>query len=613
MLDVRTFGSAVRIRLIAVAAAALVLAQLAGAVAIAQASGGTVWTLRSAPNAYWGGVTFAEETFVAVGGAPNVLTSPDGVAWTSNAAPDGSWTSVVQAQGQFVAVAANSGSGNLAMTSPDGMTWTAQPGLNVPTNWNSVTFGDDTYVASGDQWMAYSTDGVSWTEAEYFSGAYHSWKSVAFADDTFVVVNSYAAGGANRVMTSNDGVTWTPRNAGIQVNEWTGVAYGAGVFVAVAGTGADRVMTSPDGVAWTPQSAASANYWTAVTYGGGQFVAVAFGGAVMTSPDGITWTSQSSGNTALWRSVAAGPQYVAVGQSSGQPIMSSFIDPAPTVLSVSPSTSPTSGGGSITVTGAGFIAGASVSIGGNSCTSPAVVSGTTMTCVVPPGTAGLQTVIVTNPDSQSGTLPNGLEYTNPPPPPPPIVFHPPGPPLDVRGVSGDSSVEVVWSPPVSPGTFAVTAYRVISSPGDRGCVTSGLSCIVTGLSNGTAYTFMVSAESAVGWGSASVPSESVTPVETTPPTITIVGSRAEVRGRPGISIAGTSTELGMGALLVPFVRFAGGSEFARGSARIAVDVSGEFTWSRTTRRAATVYVQTVDGSVTSNEVRIVARQTRAFR
>jgi len=611
----KPFGSPARLRLIAVAAGALVLAQMAGAVAIAQASGGTVWTLRSAPDAYWGGVTFAEGTFVAVGGAPNVLTSPDGVTWTSNAAPSGNWASVVHAQDQFVAVAANSVAGNLAMTSPDGMTWTAQPGLNVPTNWNSVTYGDDTYVASGDQWMAYSTDGISWTEAEYFAGQYHSWKSVAFADDTFVVVNS-AAGAVNRVMTSNDGVTWTPRNAGIQVNEWTGVAYGAGVFVAVAGTGTDRVMTSPDGVTWTPRSAASANYWTAVTYGGGQFVAVAFGGAVMTSPDGITWTSQSSGNTALWRSVAAGPQYVAVGQSSGQPVMSSFIDPAPTVSSVSPSTSPTSGGGSITVTGTGFIAGASVSIGGAPCTSPAVVSGTTLTCVVPPGSAGPQDVSVTNPDSQTATLPNGLEYTNPPPPPPPVVFYPPGPPLNVTASPGDASAEVSWSPPLSPGTFAVTAYRVISSPGGHGCTTSGLSCVVTELSNGTAYTFTVSAESAVGWGSASVPSESVTPVEPTPPpapSITIVGSRAEVRGRPGISIAGTSTELGMGAQLVPFLRFAGDSAFARGSTRIAVDASGEFMWSRTTRRAVTVYVQTVDGSVTSNEVRIAVRQKPRLR
>ena len=600
------------VRSVAVVAGALVVAQLAGAAGVALASGGTTWTLRSAPDAYWGGVTFAEGTFVVVGSGSAVLTSPDGVTWTTSSGPAGNWTSVVHAQDQFVAVAANSGSGNLAMTSPDGVTWTAQPGLNVPTNWNSVAFGDDTYVASGDQWMAYSTDGIAWTEAEYFSGQYHSWKSVAFADDTFVVVNS-TTGAANRVMTSNDGVTWTPRNAGIQVNEWTGVTYGAGLFVAVAGTGTNRVMTSPDGVTWTPQSAASASYWTSVTYGGGQFVAVAFGGAVMTSPDGITWTSQSSGNTALWRAVTTGPQYVAVGQTTGQPVMSSFIDPAPTVASITPATSPTTGGGSLTVTGSGFIAGASVSIGGALCTSAVVVNSTTMTCVVPPGAAGQEDVVVTNPDSQSGTLANGLEYVSPPPPPAPIVFYPPGPPVRVAAVPGDASAEVTWSPPLSSGSFPVTAYRVVASPGGSGCTTSGLSCTVNGLSNGAAYTFTVSAQSAVGWGVASTPSAAVTPIAPTPPTLTIVGSRAEVRGRPGISIAGTSTELRMGAWLVPFVRLAGDADFRSGSARIAVNVSGEFAWSRATRRAATVYVQTEDGSVRSNEVTIAARQKPRLR
>ena len=196
------------------------------------------------------------------------------------------------------------------------------------------------------------------------------------------------------------------------------------------------------------------------------------------------------------------------------------------------------------------------------------------------------------------------------PPPRPIVFRPPGPPLDVRAVPGDASAEVAWSPPVSSGTFAVSAYRVTSTPGGLGCMTSGLSCTVTGLSNGMAYTFTVTAESAVGWGSASVASGAVTPVEPTPrptPTITIVGSRADVRGRTGISIEGTSTELGMGALLVPLVKFADDGGFAPGVARILVDSSGEFTWSRTTRRTLSVYVQTVDGAVTSNEVRIAGR------
>ena len=50
------------------------------------------------------------------------------------------------------------------------------------------------------------------------------------------------------------------------------------------------------GPAWTAQTAAEAMVWTAVAYGNGLFVAVAGSAAhsVMTSPDGVTWTAQTA-------------------------------------------------------------------------------------------------------------------------------------------------------------------------------------------------------------------------------------------------------------------------------------------------------------------------------
>jgi len=70
-------------------------------------------------------------------------------------------------------------------------------------------------------------------------------------------------------------------------NNWRSVAYGNGLFVAVAysGTG-NRVMTSPDGINWTIRVSAADNDWYSVTYGNGLFVAVANNGTgdrVMTS------------------------------------------------------------------------------------------------------------------------------------------------------------------------------------------------------------------------------------------------------------------------------------------------------------------------------------------
>ena len=47
------------------------------------------------------------------------------------------------------------------------------------------------------------------------------------------------------------GDTWTARTSAAD-NNWIGVTFGNGLFVAVAwsGTG-NRVMTSPDGITWT--------------------------------------------------------------------------------------------------------------------------------------------------------------------------------------------------------------------------------------------------------------------------------------------------------------------------------------------------------------------------
>lgn len=598
------------VRTTAVATGALLLVQLTGAVNIAQASGGTTWTLRSAPGSFWGtGATFAEDTFVVVGNEPRVLTSPDGVTWTSNPAPAGNWTSVVHAQGQFVAVAANSGSGNLAMTSPDGLTWTAQPGLNVTTNWNSVTYGDDTYVASGEQWMAYSTDGVAWTEVNT-DGSYHSWKSVAFHDDTFVAVNSFT-GGANRVMTSNDGVTWTPRNTGIDVNEWNGVAYGTGLFVAVAGTGTNRVMTSPDGVNWTPGPAASSSYWMAVTYGGGQFVAVGFSGAVMTSPDGITWTAQTSGNSALWRAVAAGPQYVAAGQTTNQPIMSSFIDAAPTVTSISPATGPVSGGTSLTLTGTGLRSGAIVTVGGAACGSVTVVDDTTVTCISPPGSQGLANVNVTNTDSQMGALANGFEFQLPPPVPEPIIA--PSPPLSVEAIAGDASAVVTWGASESSGSYRVSTYQVVASPGGRSCLASApaTSCTVTELTNGATYTATVRALSGAGWGAWSLGPAPFTPQAPVRPAVVITGTRGEVTNRAGlvvtgVVVTGVATGMDPGSVLRPWVSLDGDPAF-EGTARIPVGEAGDVAWARATRKSATVHLVTESG-MRSNSVRIAAAE-----
>ncbi len=88
----------------------------------------------------------------------------------------------------------------------------------------------------------------------------------------------------------------------------------------------------------------------------------------------------------------------------------------------------------------------------------------------------------------------------------------PGAPTGVTAVAGNGQASVSWLAPVSDGGAPITRYTVTSSPGARTCTTaSGLSCAVTGLSNGTGYTFTVTATNGAGTGVASAASATVTP------------------------------------------------------------------------------------------------------
>ncbi len=156
------------------------------------------------------------------------------------------------------------------------------------------------------------------------SAADNNWLGVTYGNGVFVAVA--ATGTGNRVMTSPDGITWTSRTSAAN-NQWTAVTYGNGLFVAVAYSGSgNRVMSSRDGITWTIRASAADNSWYAVTYGNGLFVAVAAtGNRVMTSPDGITWTSRTAAANNQWTAVTYGNGlFVAVaGSGTGNRVMTS--------------------------------------------------------------------------------------------------------------------------------------------------------------------------------------------------------------------------------------------------------------------------------------------------
>ena len=88
----------------------------------------------------------------------------------------------------------------------------------------------------------------------------------------------------------------------------------------------------------------------------------------------------------------------------------------------------------------------------------------------------------------------------------------PDPPTAVSGIAGNGQVSVSWVAPVNNGGAPITSYTVTSSGGQQCTWTSGpLTCTVSGLTNGTSYTFTVVATNTNGNSLPSAPSGPVIP------------------------------------------------------------------------------------------------------
>ncbi|MET7419235.1 fibronectin type III domain-containing protein [Dactylosporangium sp. NPDC005555] len=114
-----------------------------------------------------------------------------------------------------------------------------------------------------------------------------------------------------------------------------------------------------------------------------------------------------------------------------------------------------------------------------------------------------------------------------------IPTTPPNAVTGVTGAVGDKQIEVSWTAPVGGPTVA--SYKVTALQGgvatEQTCTSpsTATKCTVTGLTNGTAYTFSVVAIGLAGYGPDSTPavSSAVTPIEAPKPTAPVVTPPAD--------------------------------------------------------------------------------------
>ena len=138
----------------------------------------------------------------------------------------------------------------------------------------------------------------------------------------------------------------------------------------------------------------------------------------------------------------------------------------------------------------------------SSTTGVCTVSGTTLTflsagiCTINADQAGDSSFLAASQVSQSFSVS-------------PVV---PGAPTIGTAIAGDTQASVAFVAPVNIGGSAITGYTVTVNPADVAPVMGASSpIVVTGLTNGQAYTFTVTADNVAGTGPASSASNSITP------------------------------------------------------------------------------------------------------
>ncbi len=88
----------------------------------------------------------------------------------------------------------------------------------------------------------------------------------------------------------------------------------------------------------------------------------------------------------------------------------------------------------------------------------------------------------------------------------------PGTPTNVTAVAGNGQAVITFTAPIDNGGSPITGYEVTASPGNMVVIGGASPIMLTGLTNGTSYTFTVKAINGAGTSAASAQSNAIIPI-----------------------------------------------------------------------------------------------------
>lgn len=353
-------------------------------------TGTNVYTYQAAPNP-----TSVSPNAGALAGGTSVTVSGTGFLTGASVTFGGvSATSIVVVNSTTITCQTPAGSGtvNVVVTNTDTQSGTLTNGYTFEAAPNPTAVSPNAGALAGGTSVTITGTGFLTGAAVTFGGA--SATSIVVVNSTTITCVTPSGSGAVNVAVTNadtqsgtlvSGYTFEAAPAPTSVSPNNGTIAG-GTAVTVSGTGfISGATVTFDGLLATSIVFVNSTTLTCVTPGHAAGLVV----VQVTNPDGQ------------------------VGGVSGY-TYNAVVLPAPTLISVSPTSGTTLGGTSVLVLGSNFVSGASVTFGGVQATNVSVLSSTTITCNTPAEAAGTVSVVVTNVDNQSATLVSAFTFIAPP-------------------------------------------------------------------------------------------------------------------------------------------------------------------------------------------------------